>query len=158
MKKVYIETSIFSYLAARRAVNLVAVAWQNLTFEWWETRRQRFECFISDLVIQEAMRGDPAAAAQRLTFVGDVRKLEITDEAVRLAGKILRAHVLPKKATDDALHIAIAVVHGMDYLLTWNCRHINNAEIKPGIRDFILSERFRCPEICTPEELTGEQA
>jgi predicted nucleic acid-binding protein len=156
MKKVYIETSIFSYLAAKRSANLVAAAWQNITFEWWEIRRHCFECFISQLVMREAMRGDPAAAALRFAFIENVPQLEITNDTVRLAEKILRAHVLPKKATDDALHIAIAAIHGMDYLLTWNCRHINNAEIKPGIRDFIFSKGLRCPEICTPEELTGE--
>jgi predicted nucleic acid-binding protein len=142
-------------LAARPSANLVVSAWQNLTLDWWETRRKLFAIFISELVVREAQRGDPSASARRMDYINFIPRLDITDKSIDLARKIISTHILPEKAADDALHISLAAFHGIDYLLTWNCRHIDNAEIKPGIRSLILAAGYQCPEICTPAELMG---
>ncbi len=155
MQKVYIETSIVSYLTARPSSNLIAAAWQKETLDWWDTQRHRFELFISDLVTEEAGRGDAEAAARRLAILKDIPILLLNDAAINLAKALIQQGGLPSKALDDALHIAISAVHGMDYLLTWNCRHIDNAEKKPLIRKICQSYGYLCPEIATPIELMG---
>ncbi len=157
MKTVYVETSILSYLAARPSRDLLAAGHQQMTHEWWNTRRAQFDVYISPLVDQEARRGDPDAARRRVEALGDLRTLEIVDEAYDLAAALIAEGALPPTAADDATHIALAAVHGMDYLLTWNCRHIDNAETKPIIRSVCTAHRYSCPEICTPEELMGDQ-
>ncbi|MHC4928021.1 MAG: type II toxin-antitoxin system VapC family toxin [Planctomycetota bacterium] len=157
MKTVYIETSIVSYLTARPSDNLIASAWQKATVDWWETQRGRFSLYTSALVHEEAGRGDQNAARKRLEVLGDIPLLETADEAVILAQTFLEQGTLPAKALDDAVHIALTVVHEMDYLLTWNCRHIDNAEIKPLIRTLCMSKNLHFPEICTPQELMGAE-
>lgn len=154
-KKVYIETSIVSYLTGRPSRNLIVAAWQSLTTEWWERRRNEFELYTSELVIEEARRGDREAAKKRLKALEGIPLLKLTDSAAELAQKLIAEGALPSKATDDAVHIALATVHGIDYLLTWNCRHIDNAQTKPLVRRVIVSEGYNCPEICTPQELLG---
>jgi len=152
---VYIETSIVSYLTARPSSDLLAAAWQKSTTDWWETQRNRFELYISDIVIEEAGKGDPRASEKRLNALFGIQILSITDEIVVLSEKIINEGVLPKKAIDDSLHISIATIHEIDYFLTWNCRHIANAEIKPLIQNICLRNNQKCPEICTPLELMG---
>jgi predicted nucleic acid-binding protein len=152
---VYIETSIVSYLTARPSSDLLAAAWQKATTDWWETQRNRFELYISDIVIEEAGKGDPRASEKRLNALFGIQILSITDEIVVLSEKIINEGVLPKKAIDDSLHISIATIHEIDYFLTWNCRHIANAEIKPLIQNICLRNNQKCPEICTPLELMG---
>ncbi len=158
MKKlVYIETSVISYLTARVSRDLVSAARQQLTQEWWSDCRQEFDLFVSPLVSDEALRGDSEAAGRRMDVLKDIPELTLTDEAASLAGHLMQAGALPEKAKDDAVHIAIAAVCRMDYLLTWNCRHIDNAAMKPVIRKVCTEHGFVCPEICTPEELRGER-
>ena len=152
---VYIETSIVSYLTARPSSDLLAAAWQKATVDGWDTQRNRFESYISDIVIEEAGKGDPKASAKRLDALFDIPILSITNEVVELSEKIISEGVLPKKAIDDSLHISIATIHEIDYFLTWNCRHIANAEIKPLIQNICLRNNQKCPEICTPIELMG---
>ncbi|MBK8638072.1 MAG: type II toxin-antitoxin system VapC family toxin [Chromatiaceae bacterium] len=154
---VYLETSIVSYLTARPTSNLIAAAWQKETLDWWETRGGRFSIYISDLVIEEASRGDVSAAERRLAALSGLEVLPLTDEATALAKWLLEDGGVPRKALDDALHISIAAVHGISYLLTWNCRHIDNAETKPRIRAICAAHGFQCPEIATPLELMGDQ-
>ena len=154
-KSVYIETSIASYLTARPSAALLTAAWQSLTSDWWETRRQLFDLFTSDLVLVEAAKGDPGAAARRMTALSDITRLAMTDEVAELSSVLLEGGALPSAAADDATHIAVAAVHRIDYLLTWNCRHIDNAETKPLIRSLCAAHGFVCPEICTPQELMG---
>lgn len=156
VKTVYVETSILSYLTARPMRDLLAAARQQITRSWWDTRRARYELFVSPLVVQEARRGDPDAAQRRGEALGDLHALEIVEEAYELATALIAESALPAAAKDDATHIALATVHGMDYLLTWNCRHIDNAETKPVIRSVCARRGYACPEICTPEELMGE--
>nr|VFK56452.1 MAG: Predicted nucleic acid-binding protein, contains PIN domain [Candidatus Kentron sp. TUN]VFK59037.1 MAG: Predicted nucleic acid-binding protein, contains PIN domain [Candidatus Kentron sp. TUN]VFK62759.1 MAG: Predicted nucleic acid-binding protein, contains PIN domain [Candidatus Kentron sp. TUN] len=157
MAKLYIETSIVSYLTARPSGNLTAAAWQKETMDWWEIQRGRFSLCISDLVVEEASRGDGNAVKRRLAVLEGIKLLPLTDEAVGLSKALVENGGVPEKALDDALHIAIAAVHGINYLLTWNCRHIDNAETKPIIRRICRKQGFSCPEIATPIELMGAE-
>nr|VFJ58141.1 MAG: Predicted nucleic acid-binding protein, contains PIN domain [Candidatus Kentron sp. DK] len=157
MKSVYVETSILSYLTARPSANLVVAARQRLTCDWWESERSRFDIYISPFVETEASRGDPLAAKRRLAAAMGIPNLEIVPGTTELASRLLEGGALPKKAEDDATHIALAAIHGIDYLLTWNCRHINNAETKPLIRTICSGFNYPCPEICTPEELMRDE-
>jgi len=154
-KTVYIETSIVSYLTARPTSNLLVAAWQKTTVDWWDTQRNRFDLYTSNVTIEEAGRGNPEAAARRLEALAGIPLLPITEAVVVLSKALLQGGALPAKALDDSLHIAISAVHGVDYLLTWNCRHLDNAETKPIIRSVCAIHGYISPEICTPQELMG---
>ncbi len=154
-KAVYLETSVISYLAARPSPVLVVAAHQQITRDWWETRRQYFETYISSLVIDEASKGDESAINARLEKIANIPALEFTEAARDLIDKLIAEKAVPAKAIDDAGHVAIAATNNIDYLLTWNCRHLDNAEIKPLIRSVCAKHGYICPEICTPEELMG---
>lgn len=156
LKTVYIETSIVSYLTARPARDLLAVAWQNSTTHWWDTQRHRFDLFTSQLVIEEAEQGHVRAAQARLAALAGIPLLAIPMPVESLAQALVVAGALPRVATDDALHVAVSAYHGIDYLLTWNCRHIANAEMKPLMRRICALHGYACPEICTPLELMGD--
>jgi predicted nucleic acid-binding protein len=149
------ETSIISYLTARPSRDLVITAHQQTTREWWEKRRKDFEIFVSRLVWQEASAGDTEAVNQRLKILKPLRWLQFRKEVSLLAKALLEIGPLPAKAANDAVHIALAAVHGMHFLLTWNCAHINNAEMVGEIRRICEQRCFPCPVICTPEELRG---
>lgn len=155
MATIYIETSIISYLTARPSNNLIAAAWQKETIDWWETQKNRFDLYISEVVIEEAGRGDESAASRRLAALEDIEVLQLDQASIELAQALIQEGGIPKKALDDALHVAIAAVQGIDFLLTWNCRHIDNAEMKPKIRKIIESHGYLCAEIATPIELMG---
>ncbi len=150
--KVYIETSIPSYLTAWRNPDLVMAANQEITKEWWENRDQ-FDLYLSAFVIQEASGGDPDAAKRRLSVLTDIPEIDITEEVEDVASKLLDKVPLPQKAKIDALHIAVATVGGMDYLLTWNCTHIANATLRPKIEAVCRELGYEPPTICTPQEL-----
>ena len=155
-EKVYIETSIPSYLTARRSNDIRQMANQNVTIEWWETSSQRYDLFISEFVIVESSQGDATAANRRLTVLNDIPELSFTEESRFLAAMLLDAGPIPSNALIDAYHIAIAAVNGMDYLLTWNCTHIANARIRPRIEDICRIQGYEPPVICTPLELMEE--
>lgn len=152
---VYVETTVPSYLVSRLSRDLVVAAHQELTREWWDNRRQNFSVFISQFVLDEAGLGDAELARRRLALVDEIPELEITEAVAGLAQKLVEACSIPAKAATDAAHIAIAAVHSMDYLLTWNCAHIANAEISRRVHAVCAAEGFVCPVICTPEELMG---
>lgn len=154
-KTVYIETSIVSYLTARLSSNLLVAAWQKATIDWWDTQRERFDLYVSATVIEEAKKGDSQAAARRVEVVENISLLPITEVVAVFAKLLINEKAIPEKALDDALHIAVSAVHKIDYLLTWNCRHIDNAETKPIIRRICETNGYSCPEICTPQELMG---
>jgi predicted nucleic acid-binding protein len=158
MQTVYVETSIISYLTAQPSRDVLAIARQQLTVQWWETCRLQFDLVVSPLVEDEASRGDSEAANRRLQIIKLLRQIEPTSEVVTFTKRLLTKGALPKTAADDALHIALAVVHAIDYLLTWNCRHIDNARTKPVIRRLCEEMGYHFPEICTPEELLGDSA
>ena len=153
-KSIYIETSVVSYLAARRSRNLVTAAWQEISWEFWEAHRGRYDLFTSEIVAEEASAGRPDIAERRLELLRGVPELSVDEEARALAAAILADGVLPSNAGIDALHIAVAAVNAVDYLLTWNCRHIENPATKPRIREICVEFGYVCPEICTPLELT----
>ncbi len=153
LPRLYLETTIPSCLTARRSGNAVIAGHQETTREWWATCHERFELHVSQFVLDEAGAGDPEAARLRLEVLRGLPELPATQAALALAGALLAEGAVPEKARTDAAHIAVAAVHGMDFLVTWNCRHIANAEMEPRIREVCLRHGWRCPEICTPEQL-----
>ena len=153
---VYIETTIVSYLTARPSRDVILAAHQQITDEWWHERRSHFDLFTSQPVVDEAAEGDEEAARRRLQQLEEVPLLEITEEVANLAERLLLEGPIPQKAAVDAVHIATAAVHVMDYLLTWNCKHIANAAMRNKIEAVIRSEGCRPPILCTPEELLEE--
>lgn len=150
--KVYVETSIPSYLTAWRSRDLVVAGNQETTKEWWE-RRNDFELYISAFVLQEVANGDFNAAKERLKSLDGIPEIDITEEVAIIAEKLLSETSLPSKARVDALHIATAAIGGMDYLLTWNCAHIANPAFRFKIELVIRSLGYEPPIICTPLEL-----
>ena len=154
---VYGETSVISYLVGWLNRNdLQVAAHQEITRRWWALGRDDFELFASVVVVDEASDGDPVLAAERLRFLQDVSLLRVTDAAHRLKRELLRRTQIPQKAENDALHIAVAAVHGMDLMATWNCRHSANALILPLVYEVCRGEGYEPPLICTPHELLGE--
>ncbi len=157
MQTVYVETSIVSYLISRPSRDVRVAAWQEITIQWWEQDRSKYELFTSELVTAEAGGGDEDAARKRLDRLKDIPVLAIDDATKQFAAQLIRKGAVPPESQADALHIAVAAVHGLDYLLTWNCRHIDNAATKPLIRSISAIAGYRCPEICTPLELSSEE-
>ena len=155
-KSVYIETSIVSYLTARSSRDVRAAAWQQITGQWWDEERSDYELFTSELVIAEASAGTPEAAARRLDALESIPELPIDEEAQDLASQLIAKDGIPSEAEADALHVAVSAVHHIDFLLTWNFRHIDNAAKKPTIRSICAAAEYICPEICTPIELLAE--
>ena len=151
--KVYIESSMLSYLAARLSNDLRVAANQSTTIEWWETRRPHFDLFVSELVAAEACLGDPEFAQRRLDAIESLPKLAVTEAVRELAKNLVFGGPIPDTAEMDAYHIAVAAVNGMDYLLTWNCTHIANAALRPRIEEICFQQGFEPPIICTPQEL-----
>jgi predicted nucleic acid-binding protein len=149
----YFDSNVISYLTAWPSRDVVSLAHQQLTREWWDRHRQGFDLHISELVIFEIGRGDPTAAHARLEFVRDLPVLRITAEARTLADRIFRATTLPDKAASDALHLALAAVNGMDFLLTWNCTHIANGVVLKIVNTVCRENGYEPPIVCTPEEL-----
>ena len=150
---VYLETSVISYLVGRLSRDVVVLGNQELTREWWATRRADYELFVSEAVIGEAAIGDPDVARQRVEICDGLQLLAISDEAERLAPLLLKAAGMAPNAATDALHVAVATVHGMDYLLSWNCSHIANATIRRAIDKQCRASGYEPPVICTPQEL-----
>jgi predicted nucleic acid-binding protein len=156
MSRLYLETSVVSYLTARPSMNIITAAHQLITTRWWSQRRADFELVLSELVLEEAARGDADAAAKRLEALEGIPVLGVTSDVSDLAWSIVRDQLLPEKAFPDALHIAVASVHAVDYLLTWNCSHIANAELLPRVTKLVEETGFNMPFVCTPEELLGD--
>ncbi len=156
MKTVYIETSIPSYLTARPSRDVRTAAWQQITTQWWDLEKPNYDLFTSELVLAEASAGDSDAAQRRLSSLEGIPELALTDETKTLASLLMSNGGVPAHAQADALHIATACVHKIDYLLTWNCRHIDNAVRKPIVRSICDAAGYTCPEICTPLELLSE--
>jgi predicted nucleic acid-binding protein len=152
---VYIETSIVSYLTARPSRDLLVAAHQQLTVAWWDQQRSHYEIFTSQVVLAEAREGDPDAAQRRVAVLEPFPLLDVTDAAIMLAAALVSGQALPAQAAQDALHVAVACVHGMEYLLTWNCAHLANARLRSRIEQICREAGYVPPIICTPEELEG---
>ena len=155
-RRVYLETTIPSYLTAWVSRDLVMAAHQQITREWWETRRHEFEMFVSQFVIDEVGLGAPDAARRRLDVLIDTPLLGPSEDVYTLADALMKRVPLPANAAADSLHIAIATVNGMDYILTWNCTHIANAALRGSIEMVCRERGYEPPVICTPEELLKE--
>lgn len=155
-RKVYLETSVISYLTARPSKTIIGAAHQQITSAWWE-KRNDYELFVSEPVLRECSAGDPNAAQRRLEIVRNIPLLVATEEAYQLADALLKKRIIPAKAAEDGLHIAIATIHAVDYLLTWNCKHIANPELQRKIMDYLDETEQFLPFTCTPEELLGEE-
>lgn len=153
---VYIETTIPSYLTAWRSPELSMAAKQQTTRQWWDERRERFDLFISDAVLIEASGGDLDAAKRRLEALDGIPVLSPKPESDKIAAALIERLALPDRALTDAVHIAICVAHGIDYLLTWNCTHIANATFQPMIYEVCDALGYIMPVICTPDQLMGD--
>jgi len=152
---VYIETSILGYLTARPSRDIVVAANIEVTKEWWDTRRGDFQLYSSQAVVKETSQGDVVIASQRLEILAHLSLLDLNQAVLDLAEQFLERSNLPAKADIDAVHIAAATVHGMDYLLTWNCKHIANAQIQGKLAEISLDFGYELPILCTPYELLG---
>ena len=153
MKSTYLESSVVSYLAARPSRDLVVAGNQQVTRDWWVTRRGECELFVSDVVVAECAAGDPTAASEREVFLAGLPVLTTTEETEAPADALLSAKALPQKAALDALHIGLAAVHGIDILLTWNCAHMANPFTQPQIAAACVEFGVIPPTICTPLQL-----
>jgi hypothetical protein len=152
---IYIETSILGYLTARPSRDIVVSANIQITREWWDIRRSDFQLYSSQAVVKETSQGDAAIASQRLEIIRNLALLDLNQSVLDLAEQFLGRSNLPAKADVDAVHIAAATVHGMDYLLTWNCKHIANAQIQGKLAEISLDFGYELPILCTPYELLG---
>jgi hypothetical protein len=156
MESVYIETSMVSYLVARPRTRTLAHQWHVWTKDWWRLRRPFFECVISAEVLREAAAGHPKASRQRLETLSTLTVLRRTQSVDELMKAFLSAGALPAKAKADAAHLAVATSHRVDYLLTWNLKHLANAEILSRLRPVAVQLGHRLPVVCTPLQLMGE--
>jgi hypothetical protein len=150
---VYIETTIPSLLTSWPSRDVEIAAQQIATREWWEKRRHEFDLYVSADVLDEAERGDAEAARLRLAALGECKVLAATEEAQSLTKRILATGLIPPRSATDAVHIGIAAAHGMDFLLTWNCRHIHNSFIERRLAGVCQTMGLTLPVLCTPREL-----
>lgn len=153
LKKVYIETTVVSYYRARPSRDLVIAGHQEATRELWPKLGVEFEGYTSALVYQEAGQGDPSQAEERLAAIQSFTILDVDDEAQQLASWLITSEAIPEEYPEDALHIAVATVNGLDILVTWNFAHINNPFTRMVIRQAIENRGYQAPEICSPDEL-----
>lgn len=154
--KVYIETSVISYLTGRPSRDMVIAAHQELTRQWWDARASDFDLLVSELVLEESAAGDAEASRKRMTAAENIPVLKVNETAIILAEHLVSQGPIPKESAADALHIAIAAVNGIDYLLTWNCKHLANAAHRQKTEALVEAAGYVCPVICTPEELMEE--
>ena len=150
---VYVETSVISYLTGQPSQEVVTAAYQEITREWWSMAPDRFSLVTSELVVTEAASGDSDAARARLAALRTIPLVDVTVEAIELNRELVDRGAIPPSAADDAAHIATAAANGLDYLVTWNFRHIANATMRPRIEDVCRSAGYDPPVICTPREL-----
>ena len=158
MDTVYVETSIISYLRQKPSTQVVLAARQLLTHQWWNDERRNYGLVASQFVIDEASAGDPTLAAERLQLLAGIPLLPLDPVIADIADEIMSRAILPEKARTDALHIATVAHHRIQYLLTWNCRHIANARILPRIHNVLNDLLLPVPVICTPEEMVGNDS
>jgi hypothetical protein len=153
MPSAYIETTIPSYYVARPSTNVVQASRQESTRVWWDGGCSGFELFTSREVLEEAKLGDPEMARQRLDLLVGLRRLELTAQVGSLARELVEIGLIPEKAASDSIHISVASVHQMNYLVTWNFKHIANPYTRDRLRTIVADAGFRLPVLCSPEEL-----
>lgn len=152
---IYLETSVVSYLTSRPSRDLVVAAHQQITRTWWDSQRSKYALYVSDFVLLEIQAGDAIAARERQNILAETLGLPTPVETERLAQQLLEQKLLPPKAQVDAYHVAIASISNIDYLLTWNCKHIANATTRDRMVTLIRDRGYKPPVLCTPEELMG---
>jgi hypothetical protein len=157
MMRIYLESTIPSYVVARPSRDILQAARQQITKDWWDFRRPNYTLFISQTVLNEISEGEAMMAQKRLELVAALPLLHATNETEQLAQIILESGLIPPTAIADATHIALATTHAVDILLTWNCRHIANGDIQLRLRRLVTSQGFELPALCTPEELPNNQ-
>lgn len=150
---VYLESSIISYLTARPSRDVITLALQALTREWWEAQRRNFRLVTSQVALDEIRAGDPAAANRREALLEGIPLIDVSPEAIQLGQRLVKLVPLPARAGVDALHVATAACHGIDFLLTWNSRHIANAALRPQVERTCREAGYEPPVLCTPDEL-----
>jgi hypothetical protein len=155
-RRVYLETTIVSYLASRPSRDVIVAARQQITHAWWENRRRLFDTVISQIVLDEAGAGDPEAAARRLALVAGVPLLDVTPQVASLAATLIREVPLPSQAAADAAHIAVATFHKVEFVLTWNVAPIANAVLRRRVEAVCRKHGHVAPVLCTRDELMEE--
>jgi hypothetical protein len=155
--RLYLDSSIISYLSARPSRDLIQAARQEVTRRWRDTRRDDFELWVSEVVVRETETGNPEMAARRLEPIEGIPLLPVTEAVIDLAEALVREGPMPQNAADGAFHLALASVHDLDYLLTWNCRHLANAEMVRAARKLLEARGCSVPSVCVPDELLGEE-
>ncbi|MBI5102360.1 MAG: type II toxin-antitoxin system VapC family toxin [Nitrospirae bacterium] len=150
---IYLETSVISYYTAKPSRDIIVLAHQEITREWWDRALRKYDAVISEIVIEEARAGDIEAAKKRLAILKRFEHLDLNPTVDKMAQIYMDKLKLPMKASRDAVHLAVASVHSVDYLVTWNCAHIANGEIIKKLIKVNTSYGIRTPVICTPEEL-----
>ncbi len=153
MKSVYIETTVVSYYSARPSRDVVVAARQEATRDLWPRLLSEYNSYVSVLVREEAAKGDQEQASLRLMAMKAMPTLDTDDAADALATKIIDGHGVPEEYPEDALHIAVAAVNGMDLLVTWNFAHLNNPFTRMMVRQIVENAGYQCPEVCSPDEL-----
>ena len=152
-RRIYVETTVVSYLTAKPSRDIMVAGHQDATRELWSQLSTRYEAYVSALVFEEARKGDAGQAQMRLAAIEPFAMLDIDDEARSLAERIILRRGVPAEYPEDALHISVAAVNGMDVILTWNFAHLNNPFTRKMVRQIVEGEGYECPEICSPEEL-----
>ena len=152
-KKVYVETTVISDATSLPARDIVQLGRQVVTREWWATAAQRFDLFSSPVVAKEIRRGDSEAAQRRIDALAGIPELDVSERELELAHKLVDGKAVPKEFPDDAMHIAVAAAHAMDYLVSWNFKHITNGYTIPLVEKICRQEGYMCPCICTPQML-----
>ena len=150
----YLETTIISYLSARPSRDIILSARQAITSEWWENSRKDYDLFISSLVIEEAKEGDREAAKKRMSAITGIQVLELNESIFSLAQFLIESKIIPERFGEDALHVAVCAVHNVDYLLTWNCKHLANVTLRRQMERIIENAGYQSPLICTPTEIS----
>ena len=153
METVYIETTIPGYLISKPSRDIIIIAHQEITRNWWENERYKYELFISEIVIDEIAKGDLKYSTERLHIIKETKILTLDDNIIKIAENYMNKLNFPDKLLRDVFHIAFSVYYEIDYLLTWNCKHIANAHFKKQLEKFNNEMKVKTPEICTPEEL-----
>ncbi len=156
MEMVYVETTVVSYLVSEPSRDLIIAGHQQITREWWDRRRPVFDCVVSQFVLDESAGGDAGQAEMRLAILRSLRLVPITPAVIELAERFIRSGALPARAVRDAYHVAASVVHRLDYLATWKCRHIANAQVLKKLQPVCVQQGLVLPVVCTLEELMGD--
>lgn len=154
---IYIETTIPSYYVARPSRDIIQLARQKLTRKWWDESRGSYQLYTSQVVLEEAGEGEPLKARERLEMLAGVGLLDIDHEVIELGADLIRTGILPSMAAQDALHIACAGIHRVNFVLTWNCKHIANPHLRERLRACFLRQGIDLPIICTPEVFLQEE-